>query len=335
MASPQTVEERTVELLEKIVKQNADTQRILQGCFEKIRCAEIRQTQSSAEGTDAARMLLQYVKAESALWSSHGQAAILEMVYRSQKIEAIEYAGVWAEKDKRRAEFAVAIFWQTFVEESSHVHDIFEDDGEHPRGIYQLLPTFRKTLLENARLKDNELGKARQEPYGSYVEVVTQALGPMPSGLQYLHELRLPLNKRFKGAPRPSNEMVDVEIAFEGLPDKVKKAIEWAQGNKMVSTSDKEMATTELVVKWCRYIKPFVNMAKEISLDEFYTSVAKRNAAQAESDAKTDEAFFERKLEDFKGLHDIKKKFAELEAKKAASEKANDGPAESSGETGH
>ena len=102
----------------------------------------------------------------------------------------------------------------------------------------------------------------------------------------------------------------------------------------MVSPSDKEMATTELVAKWCRYIKHLVSMAKDISLDEFYTSVAKRDAAQAESDAKTGEAFFERKLEDFKGLHGITK-IAELEAKKVASEKANEGPAESSGETGH
>ena len=70
------------------------------------------------EGTDAAIMLGQYIKAGSALWSSHHQGLILEMLYAdtSGTMRAIEYKGLFAKKDKRRIEYAVAIVWSTVVE---------------------------------------------------------------------------------------------------------------------------------------------------------------------------------------------------------------------------
>eukprot|EP00959_Pyramimonas_sp_CCMP1952_P199939 4182098-Pyramimonas_sp.AAC.1 len=46
---------------------------------EKASIAEMRQRQSSAQGTDAARMTSCYFKAESALWPSSAQQSALEM----------------------------------------------------------------------------------------------------------------------------------------------------------------------------------------------------------------------------------------------------------------
>ena len=104
-----------------------------EGIHEKQANIELRQCMTVGQGTDAARMLGQYLKAGSASWSSQHQALILEMLYgdTSGTLRAIEYKGLFAKKDKRRAEYAVAIVWVTVVEKDPKYYDCQDDTEAH------------------------------------------------------------------------------------------------------------------------------------------------------------------------------------------------------------
>ena len=104
-----------------------------EGIHEKQANIELRQCMTVGQGTDAARMLGQYLKAGSASWSSQHQALILEMLYgdTSGTLRAIEYKGLLAKKDKRRAEYAVAIVWVTVVNKDPKFYDCLDDTEAH------------------------------------------------------------------------------------------------------------------------------------------------------------------------------------------------------------
>ena len=104
-----------------------------EGIHEKQANIELRQCMTVGQGTDAARMLGQYLKAGSASWSSQHQALILEMLYMdpSGTLRAIEYKGLFAKKDRRRAEYAVAILWVTVVLKDRKFYDCLEDTEAH------------------------------------------------------------------------------------------------------------------------------------------------------------------------------------------------------------
>ena len=317
-----SVAERTLEILEKQVKQNEKLLNNISSLLEKVGCAEMRQTHASAEGADAARMLLQYLKGNSALWSSHGQEAILEMTYKAGNLQAIEYAGVFAEKDKRRTEWAVAVFWHTFVQKSSTLRDIFEGNGEYAEGIYKFLPSFRATMLENARTKDNELARdnIKTPSSGSYFEVVNEALGVMPAGLEYLHELCLPLNKKYNPI---TEDGADASDARDHIPEKVKEFVQWAEGMDMVSRTDKAEATTQFVVKWCWYIKGVADKLCELNQDAYNARCEEYDPESDKKRAETDKLFFDAYLKvEFPHFDDINSKHGALQAKKAAAKKA-------------
>ena len=105
----------------------------LEGIHETQANIELRQCMTIGQGTDAARMFGTYLKAGSASWSSQHQALILEMLYAdtSGTLRAIEYKGLFAKKDKRRAEYAVAIVWVTVVEKDPKYYDCQDDTEAH------------------------------------------------------------------------------------------------------------------------------------------------------------------------------------------------------------
>ena len=88
---------------------------------------ELRQCMTSGEGTDCARMTCNYLKGASAVWSSFQKAQVVQTLYEKGTIKAIEYQGLFRAKDTRRSEFAVAIFWHTYVEGSEKLFDITEE----------------------------------------------------------------------------------------------------------------------------------------------------------------------------------------------------------------
>ena len=104
-----------------------------EGIHEKQANIELRQCMTVGQGTDAARMLGQYLKAGSASWSSQHQALILEMLYgdTSGTLRAIEYKGLFAKKDKRRAEYLVAIVWVTIILKDPKHYDCQDDTEAH------------------------------------------------------------------------------------------------------------------------------------------------------------------------------------------------------------
>eukprot|EP00959_Pyramimonas_sp_CCMP1952_P392502 8224746-Pyramimonas_sp.AAC.1 len=47
--------------------------------------------------------------------------------------KSIAYGRILDEKDKRRIELAVAVFFKTYVERGDHVHGAFGNHGEPPK----------------------------------------------------------------------------------------------------------------------------------------------------------------------------------------------------------
>ena len=95
--------------------------------YTKAASIELRQCMTQGEGTDCAIMTGNYLKVASASWSSHQKAQVVEMLYESGSIKAIEYLGLFHGKDKRRSEFACAMFWLTYVEGSHKLFDLTEE----------------------------------------------------------------------------------------------------------------------------------------------------------------------------------------------------------------
>ena len=121
MAQSKPVDERALEVWEKmskqnekIIKQNENILRALGHAGEKVSIAEFRQCHRRAQGADAARMTASYFKAESAMSTDSAKMAILEMVYKTGSLKAIEYQCIFNEKDERRRELAFALFWKTY-----------------------------------------------------------------------------------------------------------------------------------------------------------------------------------------------------------------------------
>eukprot|EP00959_Pyramimonas_sp_CCMP1952_P441806 9249154-Pyramimonas_sp.AAC.1 len=68
---------------------------------------------------------------------------ILDTVAKKGSVASVQYAGIFAEKDKRTSELLAAIFFKTFVEGSEALCDAFDDNGASCEELYHLLPRFR------------------------------------------------------------------------------------------------------------------------------------------------------------------------------------------------
>ena len=90
-------------------------------------------------------------------------------------------------------------------------------------------------------------------------------------GLQLLHDAMMPLDKQHRPLPKsPEEYAFDPEYAYEHLPQAIKEFIEYGEKSGLVSSGDKGLATTELVVKWRREIAELSTKQRELEEDEYF-----------------------------------------------------------------
>ena len=260
-----------------------------------------------------------YWTAESALWSTSAQSAILEMIYVGGSISSIEYASMFLAKDKRRIEFLVAAFYKTYILTEPRVYDCFEDNGEPPQQLLEMMPTFRKSIKDLAAAKDAELGPdvAAKLPLGPYTVRVGEAFPDMPKDLEALHELVLPVDKSFApvedSAPSGRSARQKREL-FEKIHEKARQFVHYCQHNDLVTTEDVAKATTQSVVKWCGQLKRCADKQYEISDYEYQTNKRrKRNEADDEKKQVLEEAFLDMHCKKaFPHAEEIRKQHAQM-----------------------
>eukprot|EP00959_Pyramimonas_sp_CCMP1952_P256719 5363312-Pyramimonas_sp.AAC.1 len=196
----------------------------------------MRQCQSSAQGTDAARMTSCYFKAESALRSSGAQQAVLETVCQGGSYKSIEYGRIFNETDKRCIELAVAVFYKTYVETDERVRDVFGNRGEPPQDFPWRMPSFRAKLQELAKKRDMELGAESVEKLtrGSHAEHIGYALPSIAAELLHLHELVLPFNEKFEPVEHLGEGPAEsAETLFKLIPSRARECVERCSGASM------------------------------------------------------------------------------------------------------
>ena len=332
---------RAIEQQARANELQARANELLESLSTKAYNAEMRQCHSSGESTDVIRMSEFFYRAESALLSSHTQRHLVQMMYDEGGLNGVEYHKVFGDKDTRRAELATVIFYKTF-EDKIKPYNIFESGTEHMHALLKYMPSFRKMALENAKRMDMEVSTENREQlsFGSYTDRIKFVLGQLPDALYYLHELVMPLNKQHKPLPKIPDEDAEATLdPYENLPKSIKATIEAAQQGGLVSTEDKSLATTQLVVMWCSTIAELSDKQWEIEQDEYFNK--KREAdAQAEDikkRLKEDERIIARIVETACPEYTkINKTYEELQAKKAsekaAKQAAKKAEAEASGE---
>ena len=307
--------------------------KLLQKSFEKLSCAEMRQTHASGESTDIARMAEAYFSANSAQFSSHHQKLLLEMVYTKGEIDAVEYHGLFHDKDVRRKEIAVAVAWTTLEMETKNFYDLYQTTScEHMHSLFKLMPSFREMLLFNARTRDREMTpEARNElPFGTYEDRISRALGELPSGLVLLHDLCHPLDTKWQVCPKQHQvESIPEDDAYELLPKSVKTYVSWARaGNLVKAGATTGEAVTQALVKWTDIVHILAEKTSELQKAEWY---AQYDEYDKEAEAKREEhatACVLRYLEGNRpSLHKIVKDHEKLQAMRA-----KQAPASSSGE---
>ena len=260
-----------------------------------------------------------YFTAESALWSTSAQSAVLEMIYKGGSISSIEYASMFAAKDKRRIEFLVAAFYKTYILSEPLVYDCFEDNGEPPQQLLELMPTFRKSIVELAKAKDAELGPDLVEklPHKAYADRVGKALPDMPEALEALHELVLPVDKSFTpvedSASSGRSQRQKAEL-YDKIHQKAKGFVQECQEYDLVHTEDVAKATTESVVVWCGQLKRSADMHSEVR-EYVYQTNKRRKTSEAEYEQKQvlEKAFLEKHCKKaFPHAEKIRKDYAQM-----------------------
>ena len=259
-------------LLEQILKATHEMIQHLSCLNEKANCAEMRQCLTSGEGTDAARMTGQYICGNSAVWSTTHRARVLEMIYDAGEVQSIEYEGLFLQKDTRRSEFLVAVFWMTFAEKSDKKFDV-RREAEHNK-LAPLMATFRREMFERAKQKDIELGPeaVKKLSFGSYETRIREALGDLPKDLLTLSMLAKPVNKQHKivesVASDTSGEMNN-ESFYEGLyqtlPQDIKRYVEWCATTCQHVDDDVRSKVTHAIVHWSDYMHMFNKKKKELA----------------------------------------------------------------------
>ena len=273
--------EQTNKLLEHIVVTSDRTLHALNTLDHKASCAEMRQCQLSGEGTDASRMTALYLTGESALWTAQTKHTIVEMLYKGGNVRAIEYQGLFQAKDERRIQWLVSIFYETFVKDSG---EFFDMQGQEHNKFAGLLPAFRVEMLEKARRTDSEMGieQIGNLPFGSYEERVVEALGELPTVVQHLTDLVLPVNKQFEpvltARSEPSEATnIDPEAVLELLPRKVTKWIEWCTDSMDFHNQGIREKTTRSIVYWYFHMIELNKIHKQIKRKEHLETKAKWN----------------------------------------------------------
>ena len=163
--------------------------------------------------------------------------------------------------------------------------------------------------------------EARKElPFGTYESRITSALGDLPSGLHFLHELCHPLDTKWQVCPKQDQvESIPEDDAYELLPKSVKTYVSWARAGGVVKAgATTGEAVTQALVKWTDIVHILAEKTSELQKAEWY---AQYDEYDKEAEAKREEhatACVLRYLEGNRpSLHKIVKDHEKLQAMRA------------------
>ena len=289
---------------------------------EKASCAEMRQCQTTGESTDASRMTSNYLRAQSALWSTHAKQVILETLVTKGNLASIQYQGIFSEKDKRRSELLAAIFYQSFCKNDEVLYNAFSDQDENCDKLFRLLPSFRNELADEAVKKGLEGIFA----IGLYEKKFQKAIGEIPGELQAIYDFILPVNKQFEPIlPSASAQRAESAKTVNVLSEKAKEFFKWAKASGL-STSDNESENkTVAIVKYCWNLAELHKRECALNVHKYLTKRAEiskeTNAKKRDLDEKLLEGFLSCK---FPKHAKINHDYAELKAEAAAEKNADE-----------
>ena len=256
-----------------------------------------------------------YFTAESALWTTSAQSAVLEMIYKGGSVSAIEYPSIFEAKDKRRIEMLVAAYYKTYIKNEPLIYNCFDDDGEPPQQLFELMPTFRESMVQLATAKDAELGPdlAAKPPHGPYSTRVSKSMPTMPADLEALHKLVLPVNKSFTPVKQSAASQCSSEL-YEKISEKAKTFFEFCKTSDLVTSEDVAVATTESVVVWRGHLKRTADMQYEVSDHEYQTNKRRKtNEDEDEKKQMLEQAFLEKHCKGaFPHSEEIRKQCAQM-----------------------
>ena len=286
---------------------------------EKACCAEMRQCQTTGEATDASRMTSNYLRAQSALWSTHTKQVILETVVTKGNLASIQYQGIFSEKDKRRSELLAAIFYQSLCKNDEVLYNAFSEQDESCDKLFKLLPSFRNELTEEAVKKG-------LEGIYEYEKKFKNAIGEIPGELQAIYDFILPVNKQFEPIlPSASAQRAESAKTVNALSKKAKDFFKWAKTSGL-STSDNESENkTVAIVKYCWNLAELHKREYALNVHKYLVKRAEipkeTNAKKRDLDEKLLEGFLSCK---FPKHAKINHDYAELKAEAAAKKNADE-----------
>ena len=196
-------------VLDNIAKKLGNLTKIVEDLDHRVTCAEMRQTETQGEGTDAARMRDAYARGESALLSRHSLSVLVRSIIEFASSRGVEYQVIFGNKDVVRAE-AVASYWY-LTSRRGETHQWSECEYNDLGTVGQYMPRIRAKLIRQF-LVEKEAGKWRdisEDEFFSYFPSVDKDLA-------IVFELVLPLGTRFQ-VLEESSELQGIRKASRDL----------------------------------------------------------------------------------------------------------------------
>ena len=162
--------------------------------LEKVSNIELRQSQSSGQANDSVRAVQAWSTGES---SCLPKAAIKKVIETFKQHGRATYYEAFVQKDLRRGEFQVFIFYEVCIKESGYCIA----EAQHSHGeCFLFMPSVRKVM-------QSEAGEDLK-------------LQPLPEALELLYKLVKPMGRSFK--PTSLQEMIEhrtVPKDYKGFAD--------------------------------------------------------------------------------------------------------------------
>ena len=198
--------------------------------------------------------------------------------------------------------------------------------------LLKLMPSFREMMLLNAKQRDREMSaEARKElPFGKYEDRISSALGDLPSGLDFLHQLCHPLDTKWQVCPKQDQaESIPEDDAYELLPKSIKNYVSWARAGGLVKAgATTGEAVTQALVKWTDIVHILAEKTSELQKAEWYAQFDDYDKeAEAAREQHATESVLRYIEANRPSLHKIVKDHEKLQAMRA-----KQAPASSSGE---
>ena len=178
----------------EINKQLKNIKGLIECVAEKASNIELRQSHSSGEANDAARAVQQWSTGES---SCLPRAAVKKVIEEIKQHYRATYYENFAQKDLRRCEFQIFVFFETRAIEPGY--SIAESQRSHGECFFYM-PSVRKVMQPEA-------GEDLKLP-------------PLHEALELLYKLVKPMNRSFK--PTSLQEMIEhrtVPKDYKGFAD--------------------------------------------------------------------------------------------------------------------